>query len=357
MRTIRLIYKLLFLLLSFGSLNDLAAQTSVADGIRREVSQLMEMETAIDFEVTPGFIVGILDGPNEIMLSFGTRDKTTTDTLNARDMFGIGSATKVFTSALLALMQANGVIDLNERYNDLIPEEFRNDQLEALTLRDLLIHQSGLPRDPRTNSSLANPIRSYASLTAEDLLTEYSTSPGPAYAVYSNFGYALIEPALFYTQSKTYDQLLEEYITTPLGLNNTGNRELDSLTTGYNLEGDTVAPVDFGLFACSGGLMTSMTDLMTFARYCLTRAPALLWVDHGPGIGDKLRMSLGWHIVRFRKSTNYIHTGHTLGHSTFVGLNLQTNTAVLILANSAAGTDDLGMEILRIVNDNWKRKS
>jgi hypothetical protein len=45
-----------------------------------------------------------------------------------------------------------------------------------------------------------------------------------------------------------------------------------------------------------------------------------------------------------------------LGHSAFIGICHTTQTAVVILANSETGTDDLGMEVLRIMNNNWHRK-
>jgi hypothetical protein len=49
-----------------------------------------------------------------------------------------------------------------------------------------------------------------------------------------------------------------------------------------------------------------------------------------------------------------IHTGRTSGHSCFMGMVKETNTAVVIFSNSWMGTGDLGLQILRMINQNWK---
>ena len=357
MRTFFLIYKPILSLVVLCFAGMAQAQTTVAESMRREFLRLIDMETSIDYDKTPGFIVGIIDGPNEIALAFGTKSHESADTLSSTDLFGIGSATKVLTSTLVAMLADDGAISLDQLFNELLPTEFQNPNLSELTLRNVLTHRSGLPRDPRTGGSLANPIRWYDDLIVEDLLGEYANFPGPSRIVYSNLGYALIEPALYHTQGGTYAQLLQQIITIPLGMHDTNLRDTSRMATGHDMDGKVVTPVGYGPMTASGGLMSNMDDMLTFARFCLGQSPASLWEDQGEGIGKQLRMGLGWHISKMRKSVNYVHTGHTLGHSTFVGINRKTQTAVIILANSAAGTDDLGMEILRIVNDNWKRKS
>ena len=96
---------------------------------------------------------------------------------------------------------------------------------------------------------------------------------------------------------------------------------------------------------------------MRFVRYSLEDAPAKLFEKRGDGLNKYLGIALGWHIVYPKgKFVVHTHTGRSPGQSAFVAIARETGTAVVILCNSAIGTDDLGMEILRIMNRNWQRK-
>jgi len=46
----------------------------------------------------------------------------------------------------------------------------------------------------------------------------------------------------------------------------------------------------------------------------------------------------------------WMHTGHTAGHAAIVALAPRTHTAVVVLSNSAIGTGELGLLILRMIN-------
>lgn len=70
---------------------------------------------------------------------------------------------------------------------------------------------------------------------------------------------------------------------------------------------------------------------------------------------DQLSVSMGWHNINKNHFNIVMHTGMTSGHSAFVGMVRETKTAVVIFANSSLGTQDLGLQILRLINYNWKR--
>ena len=69
----------------------------------------------------------------------------------------------------------------------------------------------------------------------------------------------------------------------------------------------------------------------------------------------QLSVATGWHLINMNQFNIVTHSGKTSGHSAFVGMVRETKTAVIVLANSSLGTEDLGMQILRMINFNWKR--
>ena len=85
-------------------------------------------------------------------------------------------------------------------------------------------------------------------------------------------------------------------------------------------------------------------------------AITILGSEH-PSYNEKLFYSSGWHGIKINKKTKaLINNGNTSGHSAFIGMVPENRTAVVVLSNSAFGTKDLGLLILRMINYNWKRK-
>jgi hypothetical protein len=82
-----------------------------------------------------------------------------------------------------------------------------------------------------------------------------------------------------------------------------------------------------------------------------------LWDTHRPTDDKKLEIAPGWYRFLPKKDFPvYVHTGRTSGHSAMIAFSRETKTGVVVLANSSAGTDDLGLLILRMINRQWRRK-
>jgi len=336
------------------------SQKSFTEKMRKQIDKTIAYETSIDYELTPGFIIGIVDGENSIVLAFGKREITSQDTISVDDLFELGSITKVFTASLLAEMDEQGKLSINDKFDTLLPEIYRNPGMADFTIQDLLTHQSGLPRYPVFAGDLASPLEALPSYTLEDLLVLYAHfKPEPQSRIlYSNVGFALIEPILYHQTGMRYGELLEDFLLDKNGMTSTTLESENVTAPGYNLAVEEVSPVDFAVFNASGGLKSNMADMLRFVRYALHDSPDILWLHYGAGLGKHLGMGLGWHIVHQGTfAPIYMHTGRSLGHTAFIGLVPNTSTGVVILANSANGVDDLGLEILRMINKNWKRKN
>jgi CubicO group peptidase (beta-lactamase class C family) len=72
-----------------------------------------------------------------------------------------------------------------------------------------------------------------------------------------------------------------------------------------------------------------------------------------PGLRNR-RVMLGWQhqrLYRFKRGPRFVwHNGGTGGYRSFVGFVRETETAVVVLANSAKSVDSVGVEILKLLN-------
>src|ERR1700674_5083905 len=124
---------------------------------------------AMDEWKIPGLAVAVVqNGEVALVRAYGLRDveaglKVTTDT-----QFLIGSVTKSFTSTGLALLMDERRIDWKKPVRDYIPEFRLHDAVatDRVTVRDLLCHQTGLPRHDwvwmpgdRSTAELLGPLR------------------------------------------------------------------------------------------------------------------------------------------------------------------------------------------------------
>ncbi|MGY4287720.1 CubicO group peptidase (beta-lactamase class C family) [Bradyrhizobium sp. LM2.7] len=97
----------------------------------------------------PGAALAIVqDGRAPILCAYGQRDVEADLPVTPRTQFVICSITKSFTATAVALLHNEGLLDWGKPVRDYLPEFRLHDAIatERVTIRDLLTHQSGLPR-------------------------------------------------------------------------------------------------------------------------------------------------------------------------------------------------------------------
>ena len=82
-------------------------------------------------------------------------------------------------------------------------------------------------------------------------------------------------------------------------------------------------------------------------------------VQANTGIEKFIDTGIGWHIVRPKKRYYNIisHRGTGVGHQVYVAFIPETQTGIVVLSNSRNSLEGLGFYLLKMVNNNWKRKS
>lgn len=312
-----------------------------------------------------GIVVGVIEPQGRRLVAYGSLEKGDPRPLNGDTIFEIGSATKVFTSLLLADMVQRGEVALTDPVAKYLPAEVKVPERSgrAITLVDLSTHTSGLPRLP-TNLHPKDPANPYADYTVEQLYQFLSTYQltrdiGSQFE-YSNLGGGLLGLALARRAGMDYEALVHSRITAPLGMTSTAitlSPEIKArLAVGHDAQLKPVPNWDIPTLAGAGALRSSANDLLTFLAANLGSmksplAPAMSSMlavrrpTGAPGLGE---IGLGWLVTKPSEVEIVWHNGGTGGYRSFIGFDKKAGVAVVVLSNTftATGVDDIGMHLL-----------
>lgn len=227
----------------------------------------------------PGMAVAVIrDGKILHSQSYGTANIEHDIPVSAGTSFQIASVTKLFTSTLIAKWLQEKKISLDDQLSKYIADS--PESWKAITLRQLLAHESGIPWAPATaGSNGARPVRPFVIDSLKSLVEKLKTMPlkfAPGSSqLYINGDYFLIQYLIEKLADMPFEQVLKKEVFEPLGMERSGfDGELRDLRmmTMYPLKGKsqnftsgTSGPLIFkGYFAPTtydaGGLYLSLAD-------------------------------------------------------------------------------------------------
>ncbi len=231
-----------------------------------------------------GIVVGVIGPDGRRVIAYGHLEKGDPRPLNGDTIFEIGSATKVFTSLLLAYMVQRSEVGLDDPVAKYLPPGVKMPERNgrSITLIDLATHTSGLPRLP-TNLMPKDPANPYADYSVEQLYQFLSTYQltrdiGSQYE-YSNLGGGLLGHVLARRARMDYEALVRSRICDPLGMNSTRitlTPEMKArLAAGHNAALQSVENWDSPTLPGAGALRSTANDLLTFlaANLGYTKSP------------------------------------------------------------------------------------
>lgn len=342
------------------------------DRIKNEITKIIDYDTEIDFKMTPGFTVAIIDGDSSFVFGFGKSHPDAQGIIATESVFEIGSVSKSFTASLISILDSKNILSLDDKINSHLDAAYTNPRLSDITISDLLTHNSGLPKLPKyIGSKQKDPQNPYADYSKNDLLNFYSAfiPDDKREFIYSHVNYGILELVVESATQQDFEAAMKSYLFAPLGLTNSfvhkSERNEASITPGFDRAGRETKKWDFASFAGSEGMKSNIQDLITFTKAHLGISQSgfeeVLAQTHEPKVkthyNDRIYAGQGWHVFYQKKNFNIItHSGKTYGHRAYISFIKETQTAVIILSNSSVGTEDLGLLILRMINDNWKRK-
>ena len=254
----------------------------------------------------------------------------TTDTV-----FDMASLTKpVATATSIMLLIERGKLSLSDKVATLIPEFAVNDKHE-ITIRDLLIHQSGLIAD--------NAIGDYQNGTAEAMQKIYALklqNPVGTKFVYSDVNYILLGDLVKRVSGLSVHEFSHHEIFEPLGMRETGYLPREELKArsaptqkrdGRWIQGEVHDPRAFKLDGVAGhaGLFSTAEDMAIYATAMLGSGRigetqilmpvTVILMTQGDRVSTGIR-GLGWDKqTSFSINKGELLTESAYGHGGFTG--------------------------------------
>jgi CubicO group peptidase (beta-lactamase class C family) len=342
---------------SLIALAALAASTR-ADDLAAKITALAQ--PYIDDGTAVGFVIGVLKDGKTRYFAFGTTEKGTNSPPNENTVYEMGSVSKVFTGTLLADMVERGEVKLDDPVQKYLPKGVTMPMFgdAPITLEHLATHTSGLPRMP-DNFEPKDPTNPYADYTVEQMyafLEKHTLRRGPGEQEYSNLGMGLLGQLLADRAGMSYERLLTERITKPLGISDTRITLDDELrkrlAKPYNAALELESNWDIPAMAGAGAIRSTASDMLKFAQANLADDGRLSKAVHLAQTKRDLQkgsreMGLGWSIAR--DGITRWHNGMTGGYHAWLAVVPKFDVGVVLLANTASmKMTELGENVTRL---------
>jgi len=235
-------------------------------------------EAHVAYEDWPGVSVGIVHDQELIWTrSFGAANRETGEPAGTQTLYAIGSVTKMFTAIALLGLRDQGKLGLDDPVAEHLPwfNQLRNVQPEAgpVTIRHLLTHSSGLPREAASLDWTGHTAPDLRQLIADLPAQALSWSPGSRWK-YSNLGVSLAGAIIATVSGQPYEEYVAEHILGPLGMTATtySPRPGAKVAKGYGRHRthgprETLPVFRAGAYAPACGLWSNVEDLARLASW------------------------------------------------------------------------------------------
>ena len=225
-----------------------------------------------DWEV-PGLALAIIKNDKIVFAKgYGVRKLGDATPVDEKTMFAIGSSSKAFTSASIAMLMDEGKLKWDDPATKYLPgfQVFDPYVTRELTVRDLLCHRSGLER---------GDFLWYGTPYSRDEILRRIRYLKPAWSLRSNFGYQNIMylaagQIVAGVSGKGWDDFIRDRIFNPLGMtsSNTSISELrnsdDVATPHTKIDGkvETVPWRNIDNIAPAGAINSNVIDMAQWVR-------------------------------------------------------------------------------------------
>jgi CubicO group peptidase (beta-lactamase class C family) len=342
------------------------------------------VENAMKTAELPGMAVGVVrDGKPIYLKGYGVRKLGDPAKVDANTIFQIGSTTKAFTTAALAILVDEGKLNWDGPVRDYMPSFQMYDPYvsKEITVRDILTHRSGLGMGegdllffPGTDLSSQEMIR-----RIKYMKPKWSFRSHWAYCNLCYLSAGEIIPAV---TGQSWQDFVKQRIFVPLGMNESVDTSADfkrssNAATPHSKQTDTVAPVvadSVDAAAPAGAIVSSVTDMSKWIAVQLAhgkmpdgkrlygeRSAQEMWsaasfLPIAPSDEPLLQRhfseyGLGWFMFDYRGHRIVTHAGGVTGMITEVFLVPDLNAGFVILSNADAnGALAVGAVMMRTLD-------
>ncbi len=356
------ILKVVSILLASFATSTVSAQSEPVAWTTDQVQKILKKRIDIEKQGM-GIVVGLVEADGNQFMGYGSLNKN--DQTNKPDgdtVFEIGSATKVFTSLLLADMVCRGEVALGDPVSKYLPKTVKMPSREGreITLLDLATHTSALPRLP-TNFSPTDNQNPYADYTVDNMYAflsgcKLTRNIGEKYE-YSNLGAGLLGHVLALRAGTDFESLVATRICKPLGMTSTSIALTPDmkkrLALGHDQSLSEVKNWDLNTLAGAGAIRSTVKDMLRFVeanmgktKTDLLDAMNLQQATRAEAGAPNMSIALGWHKIPSFGEEVVWHNGQTGGYHSFIGFDKKRGVGVVVLANAALDIDDIGRHLL-----------
>jgi len=303
-----------------------------------------------DKTMTPGCALAIIkDGQIIYKRGYGMAKLEDNIVMSPSKIFDIGSVSKQFTAASIAVLVEEGKISVNDDIRKYIPEMPKYEK--PITISHLLHHTSGV-RDYNALLSLAGFRPDSDCPTVEESLEiickqkRLNFLPGEEFS-YSNSGYFLLSCIVERVTGKSLNEFSQERIFRPLGMTSTifqddHTQVIPNRATGYS-PGPKGFKIDMSNWdeTGDGNVYTSVEDLFLWdqAFYSNKLGKSLMDNLHAVGVlnnGRKLDYAFGLFIDEYKGLKTISHGGAWAGFRAGIVRFPEQKFSVICLANLSA---------------------
>lgn len=318
------------------------------------------IEAQLAYRGQPGLSLGIVYDQELIWArGFGYADLAQRTPATPTTLYRIASITKLFTSTAIVQLRDAGKLQLDDPITRHLPWftiQNRFPDAPPITIRHLLTHTSGLPREAAFPYWIDNNFPAMAQIR-EYLPQQITALPTETKWKYSNLGLALLGEIVAMVSGQPWESYLEEHILQPLGMENTlaaVDPHHPRLATGYGRrmpdQTRAIGPyTDTNGIAPAANLASTVEDLARFAMLQLRDGPAggnqilcgsslremqrVHWLSKDWQTGR----GLGFHVMRLEGKTVVGHGGALQGYRTDLQLCPEDKLAVITMTNADDG--------------------
>lgn len=332
----------------------------------------------------PGLAVAVVkDGEMIFTHGYGKRNLTSGDAATPQTIFALGSGTKAFTAASVAMLVDEGKLNWDTPVHHYVPTFKLYDSFasEHITVRDLLLHNSGLPR---------HDLSWYRSdYTRQDMIERLRyLEPSKDFRStwqYQNLMYATAGYLVECVSGIRWEEFVKERIFKPLGMHHSypddtsARAESSNYSQPYHARNDEIKEIPFyshwQAMAPAGSIHTCAEDMSKWLLFHLNNgkvgeqqliSTAQMTQLHSPqmaGVERELTnltptshpeffyssYAMGWIVTALRGNILLHHGGSIDGFHSLTAFLPGKNAGVVVLTNT--GTNMLETVIVYHILD------
>ncbi|MBK6853593.1 MAG: beta-lactamase family protein [Burkholderiales bacterium] len=275
-------------------------------------------------------------------------------------LYRMGSITKLFSDSAAMQLVAQGQLDLDAPVQRVLPEfklSNRWPDAPAITVRQLMTHHAGLPRD-RLGGMWGSSVGDFRDITGA-LADEAAEAPAGAVFDYSNVGLTLLGVVVERAGGEPFEAQVQRRLLTPLGMDGatlvTAVPDSPHMARAYQAGEAKQEPALRDVPA--GGLVASVRDMARFVSMQFAQGrnaqgdvvlPQPQWAEmltvqnKGVVLDAGFELGLGWMFTTFGADTVHgggpvaHHAGATFYHRAQLMMLPEQRLGVVVAANDAA---------------------